>query len=316
MSVSVVIPAYNAGAFIEDAIASVLRQETPAEEIIVVNDGSTDRDYGYLQRLHPAVRVIHQSNRGVSAARNVGCDAATSDHIAILDADDIWLPGKLRGQMRYLQQNPEIDAAFCLGRQWTPMPGEREPPLPNPSAQQDSPPPATPLYYSDFLCSVAVYPSTMVVKRSIWKALGGFNERMRYGEDRDFYLRLSHGHRVALLNCVGMLYRQHPASATAMIQQRNHWADTIQNAIQTLGLTDQFGRPVDQARLKRHLSLVHFMHGYDHFWFGCFRVARHEFAQAGRMAPLTVKTLAYLALSCTPGIRSLVKRSRPSRDQQ
>ncbi len=316
MGVSVVIPAYNAGAFINDAIASVLRQKAPAEEIIVINDGSTDRDYTELRHIHPSIRVINQSNRGVSAARNAGCDAARSDHIAILDADDIWLPGKLRVQMHHLRENPQIDAIFCLGRQWTPEPGTNEPPMLEPPTQDDSPPAATPLAYSDFLCSVAVYPSTMVVKKSVWTSIGGFDERMRYGEDRDFYLRLSYRHRTALLDCIGMLYRKHPASATAVIQHRNHWADTIKRAVQTLGLTDQFGRPVDQVKLKRHLSLVHFMHGYDHFWFGSFQVARQEFAHATRMAPLAPRTLTYLALSCTPGIRSAVRRSRPFRYHQ
>ena len=310
MGVSVVIPAYNAGAFIEDAITSVLRQETPADEIIVVNDGSTDRDYADLGRRHPTVRVVHQSNRGVSAARNVGCDAATGDNIAILDADDIWLPGKLREQMRHLHENPQIDAAFCLGREWTPISGKHEPLLPSPAHQMQSPPEVTRLYYSDFLCSDAVYPSTMVVKRSVWKSLGGFDERMRYGEDRNFYLRLSHRHQVVLLNCVAMLYRKHPASATAVLQQRNYLAEAITDAIRTLGLTDKFGNTVDQIRLKRHLSLVHFMHGYNHFWFGSFQVAQREFTQASRMNSSTLRILAYLALSCTPGVRNLLRRSR------
>ena len=310
MSVSVVIPAYNAGAFIEDAIASVLRQETPADEIIVVNDGSTDRAYGDLQRLHPTVRVIHQSNRGVSAARNVGCDAATSDNIAILDADDIWLRGKLREQMRYLHKHPEVDAAFCLGREWTPTLGEHKPALHNPSTQTQSPPAVTSLYYSDFMCSDAVYPSTMVVKRSVWKSLGGFDEDMRFGEDRDFYLRLSHRHPVALLNCVAMLYRKHPASATAALQERNYLAEAIINATRTLGLTDQFGNTVDQTRLTRHLSKVHFMHGYNHFWFGSFQVARREFIQASRLNSRPPRILAYLVLSGTPGVRSALRRSR------
>ena len=310
MGVSVIIPAYNAGAFIEDAIASVLRQETPADEIIVINDGSTDRDYTDLQDLHPSITVINQSNRGVSAARNVGCDVATSDNVAILDADDIWLPGKLREQIRHLHEHPETDAAFCLGREWTPLLCEHEPPAPNLPTQKQSPPAITRLYYSDFLCSDAVYPSTMLVKRSVWKSLGGFDEHMRFGEDRNFYLRLSHRHPVALLNCVAMLYRKHPASATAALHQRNYLADAITLATQTLGLTDQFGNTVDQARLKRHLSLVHFVHGYNHFWCGSFDVARREFIQASWMNSGTPRILAYLALSCTPGVRSLLRRSR------
>lgn len=315
MSVSVVIPAYNAGAFIEDAIESVLRQDTPADEIIVINDGSTDRDYADLQRVHSTIRVIQQPNRGVSAARNVGCDAATGDYVALQDADDIWLPRKLREQIGFLRQNPEYDAAFCLGYRWTPNPGDAHPALPVLGSSEERPAEATRLSYEDFLCSVAAVPATLVVKKSVWKSLGGFNEHMRYGEDRDFCLRLSHRHLVGLLKLIGMLYRQHPASATAHIQQRNHWADTIKNAIDTLGLTDRFGHPVDRTRLNKHLSHVHFIHGYSHFWSGSFQVAQREFAQASRMVPLAPKTLTYLALSSTPGIRDLVRRSRLRRNQ-
>ena len=140
MCVSVVIPAYNPGALIDDAIASVLRQETPADEIIIVDDGSTDRNYRELEDRHHSIKVIRQSNRGVSAARNVGCDAATGSYIAVLDADDIWLPGKLEAQTRYAANHPQIDAIFCLGRQWTPETGNLRLTARSPSPQAPPPP--------------------------------------------------------------------------------------------------------------------------------------------------------------------------------
>ena len=313
MGVSVIIPAYNAGALIEDALASVLSQETPADEIIIVNDGSTDRDYAELERLHRSIRVIRQTNRGVSAARNAGCDAATHDYLAVLDADDIWLPGKLREQMHLLAQNPDVDAVFCLGRNWTPSPAESHPFASDSGAQETPSPKVRRLYYSDFLCSFAVYPSTMVVKRSAWKSIGGYDENRRYGEDWDFYLRLSHSHQIALVDRIAMLYRQHPASATAVIQQRNHWAEAIENAVMTLGLIDGFGHKVDGAKLKQHLYMVHFMHGYQHFWSGSYQIAQREFAQARRTGSGTSKAMAYLALSYAPGIRTLLRRSRSPR---
>src|SRR6185437_2151448 len=159
MTVSVVIPAYNAGDFIEDAIASVLHQEAAADEIIVVNDGSTDRDYKDLERLHGTIRVIDQPNRGVSAARNLGCEAATGRYIAILDADDVWLPGKLRAQLAHLARHADVDAVFCRGLLWifsAAGPQRRIPDIPRDSTESLS---ATPLCYSDLLCSTAVAPS-------------------------------------------------------------------------------------------------------------------------------------------------------------
>lgn len=302
-----VIPAYNAGRFIEEAIGSVLSQETAADEIIVVNDGSTDRNYLDLQKLHTTIKVIEQPNRGVSAARNLGCDAAVGDYIAILDADDVWLPGKLQAQMRHLERHPGTDAVFCRGLQWTPTSagsGWAKPQLACPDPE--SPPAASHLRYADLICSGPGAPSTMVVKRSVWKELGGFNERMRYGEDLDFYLRLSHGRRVDLLDMVGMLYRLHPASATAVVQAENHWADVLVRTADALGMADKFGQRVDPARFARHLAFVHFDHGYDHFCSGSFRIARREFARALSKDPRRFKTWLLLAVSSLPGLRTLV----------
>lgn len=82
--------------FVAERWLPVLAQDWPADESIVGNDGSTDRDDDELSRLAGNIRVVNQSNRGVSAARNRGCELATSEYIAIIDADDAWLPGKLR----------------------------------------------------------------------------------------------------------------------------------------------------------------------------------------------------------------------------
>lgn len=311
MSVSVVIPAYNAGRFIEEAIASALGQEFPPDEIIVVNDGSTDRNYLDLRGLHGTVKVVEQPNGGVSAARNLGCSTATSDYIAILDADDVWLPGKLGAQMRHLGRHPDMDAVFCRGLLWVPASNGSEwvvPPITR--GEPESVPGVRHLHYPDFLCSASLAPSTMVVKRSVWKELKGFNECMRFGEDLDFYLRLSHGGKVDLLDMVGMLYRQHPASATAVVQEENHWADVLTGAVKTLGTTDKFGHCLDPAKFAKHLSYVYFLHGYDHFRSDSFRIARREFALALKMDPLRLKVWACLAISSFPGLRTLLQRSR------
>lgn len=311
MSVSVIIPAYNAGSFIEDAIASVLSQETAIAEIIVVNDGSTDRDYRALERLHGAIRVIDQPNRGVSAARNRGCEIATGEYVAILDADDIWLPGKLRRQMQHLRAHTDIDAVFCRGLLWLPSHADAQWRLPEISRDSlESAPASSHLYYADFLCSIPAAPSTMVVKRSVWRDLGGFNEQLRYGEDHDFYLRLSHGHRVDLLHIVGMLYRRHSSSATATVQSKNHLADVITTAIRTLGTTDKFGRAADKSSLSRRLAHLHLEQGYAHFLSRDFQVARSEFARAARTWPLNLKAMTYLAVAATPCLRGMVRRLR------
>lgn len=311
MTVSVVIPAYNAGRFIEEAIASVLSQETVADEIVVVDDGSTDRDYFELERIDGRIRVVRQSNRGVSAARNVGCDVATGTYIAILDADDVWLPGKLQAQMHHLAKVPDTDAVFCRGMLWRPVGSGNEwlrPELP-PRAPGWSPE-VIELHYPDFLYSIPIATSTMVVRKSVWQEMGGFREGMRYGEDQDFNLRLSFAHRVALLDMPGMLYRQHPNNASSRVEIRNHWADTVKATVKTLGTTDKFGYQADPARLALYLAQIHFQHGYDHFFDGDFGVARREFAQTLRFKPGNTKAAAYMVLCALPGVRAAVRRLR------
>lgn len=109
--ISAVIPAFNAENWIRRAVDSVLAQTRPAEEILVVDDGSTDGTADAVRSYGGAVRLITQPNAGVSVARNAGITAATGNWIAFLDADDEWLPDKLRLQSDHLQRHPDV--------QWT-----------------------------------------------------------------------------------------------------------------------------------------------------------------------------------------------------
>ena len=107
-TVSVVIPAHNAEAWIGDAIDSVLTQTHAATEIIVVDDGSTDGTGARLREYGEKIRVVTQPNAGVSQSRNVGMRAARGEFIAFLDADDVWDPRKLELQVWAMRENPEI----------------------------------------------------------------------------------------------------------------------------------------------------------------------------------------------------------------
>jgi glycosyltransferase involved in cell wall biosynthesis len=98
-SVSVVIPCFNAEAFLEETIQSVLAQTHQPNEIIVVDDGSTDRSREIARSFGKAIRFFEQTNQGVSVARNRGIEASLSHWIAFLDADDLWHPKKLEEQL-------------------------------------------------------------------------------------------------------------------------------------------------------------------------------------------------------------------------
>lgn len=107
-SVSVVIPVYNGARFIAETLKSVLAQTVPPKEVIVVNDGSTDNTLSVVEKFRDAVTVISIQNGGASAARNLGASMAKGNWLAFCDADDLWLPTKLKKQLRLTNDAPDI----------------------------------------------------------------------------------------------------------------------------------------------------------------------------------------------------------------
>jgi glycosyltransferase involved in cell wall biosynthesis len=126
-SISVVIPTYNSAAFVVSAVESVLRQEHEPAEIIVIDDGSTDDTAQALAPYRQSIRYITQPNSGPAAARNRGVGAARSDWIAFLDADDVWLPGKLRRQVECMTSNPRAGLIHSAFLDWDSQTGSTSP---------------------------------------------------------------------------------------------------------------------------------------------------------------------------------------------
>ncbi len=112
--VSVVIPMFNVGKYIEQSIRSVLAQTYHHFEIILVDDGCSDDTLAKVCRFDdPRIRLIQQTNRGLSGARNTGIDAARGIYIALLDADDFWAPEKLAKHVQHLTTNPKVGVSYC-----------------------------------------------------------------------------------------------------------------------------------------------------------------------------------------------------------
>jgi len=119
--ISCVVPVYNGERFVADAVKSILAQSYRPIEIIVVNDGSTDRTADVLAEFGEQITVTHQENAGQAAARNNGIQTATGNFIAFLDADDLWEPEKLERQMSWLAEHPELQICTCLMQNfWAP----------------------------------------------------------------------------------------------------------------------------------------------------------------------------------------------------
>jgi glycosyltransferase involved in cell wall biosynthesis len=179
-SVSVIIPTCNRAATILRAVDSVLVQTRPADEIIVVDDGSTDGSAALLAQ-RGGIRILRQSNRGVSAARNAGIHAAAGDWLAFLDSDDEWLPNKLELQFDLLAAHPghhviHADEIWIRhGRRVNP--GQRHRKYGGWIFRQCLP-----------LCCIS--PSAVMIHRSVLEAAGGFDETMPVCEDYDLWLRI------------------------------------------------------------------------------------------------------------------------------
>ncbi|MCU0921110.1 MAG: glycosyltransferase family 2 protein [Burkholderiaceae bacterium] len=184
-TVTVVVPAYNAAAFVRRAVDSVLSQTWADRELLVVDDGSTDGTLGVLAGYGERVRVLTQANAGPAAARNHGLRAARGRYVAYLDADDWWLPAKLERQVALLDGRPDL--GFCSTA--TRVVTETGAPAGDwPCADIEGS-----LLETLFVRSAAVSGSTsgVLARRELLQAAGGFDEALRGFEDPDLWIRLA-----------------------------------------------------------------------------------------------------------------------------
>ncbi|HEY9743905.1 MAG TPA: glycosyltransferase family 2 protein [Coleofasciculaceae cyanobacterium] len=113
-TVSVIIPVYKVENYIAATVQSVLDQTYENFELLIIDDGSPDRSVEICQQFtDPRIRIIRQENRGVAAARNTGIRHAQGEYIALLDADDLWVPQKLEKHVEHLDNSPEVGVSFC-----------------------------------------------------------------------------------------------------------------------------------------------------------------------------------------------------------
>ena len=191
-TISVVIPVYNGAPLIGAAIRSILAQTVLPDEIIVVNDGSTDYTLQALSQFRESIKVITTINRGVSSARNTGIRAARGEWIAFLDADDVWHGDKLQRQFRVLADHPDVGFCFCDYRYYDR--GRRI--VSNHFARFvghapinfDAPTHADP-YAALLRENLVGTASGVVLKRAILDKTGLFETAYRQAEDYDLWLR-------------------------------------------------------------------------------------------------------------------------------
>ena len=181
MEISLIIPTYNRCSLLKRALNSVLEQTRLPDEIIVVDDGSTDNTVDMLNNEFPQVTTITHVNKGVSAARNSGIQQAKGDWIAFLDSDDTWLAEKLAAQIRALQQAP--DFKVCHTEEIWIRNGVRV----NAMHKHKK---IGGWIFKQCLPLCAMSPSSIMIHRSVFADVGLFDESLPACEDYDLWLRI------------------------------------------------------------------------------------------------------------------------------
>ena len=180
-SVSVIIPTYNRELTLSRALDSVFSQSYPITEVIVIDDGSTDSTESLVKNSYPQVNFLQQSNRGVSAARNLGIKQAVGSWLAFLDSDDEWLPHKLDKQFAALAERPE-SRLIHSDEIWI-RNGIRVNPMDKHHKFGGD-------IFEKCLPLCAISPSAAVVHQALFKAVGLFDESLPACEDYDLWLRI------------------------------------------------------------------------------------------------------------------------------
>src|SRR5574337_107221 len=299
--VSVIIPVRNGKDYLQEALESVLKQSFADFELLLIDDGATDDDYARYARQDERIRVIHLAGTGVSRARNVGMAQSRGDLLAFLDADDVWFPGKLQAQVRYFDAHPDVGVVFGKFIRWQALSGREFVPasslIHDASHLNCATPERSGWLYARLLGGLLVGMNTAVVRRTVYEAIGGFNEALRQGEDYDFWLKASRVAEMHSLNGPVALYRIHGASAMHRLSPENHLVNLLNAAVTRWGLNSLDDHSLTPKSFHDRLARVYFDHAYAHYWHGDRAIARAAFWQALRRGHHPLRCLVYIALS-------------------
>jgi glycosyltransferase involved in cell wall biosynthesis len=214
-SVSVVIPAFNAAAYLAEALDSVFAQTFRAFEVIVINDGSPDTELlerllePYLER----IIYIKQENRGPSAARNAGIRRAQGEYIAFLDSDDFWMPQYLSEQIKCFANSPALNMiysdAILFGE--SPLSGK---------SYFEAFPPGDPPNFQNFLTHGSILTHCVVVRKCVLFEVGLFDEEFRLLEDIDLWLRIANHEGMIARNRQELAWRRYRSPSLSHVSIR------------------------------------------------------------------------------------------------
>src|SRR5215211_5536877 len=230
----------NASKFIQEAIDSVLAQTHENVELLLVDDGSTDEStqiaLGYAERFPEKVLYLEHEgheNRGAAAARNLGLRQARGEYIALLDADDVWLPRKLEEQVAILDSHPEVGMVYGLSQYWhswtmSPEDAHRDH-VPKLGVQTDTlfEPPALSTLLYPLGRGTAPCPSDLLLRREAVERVGGFEEAFtgvyQLYDDQTFLAKVYLNEPVFVASKCWDRYRQHPEQCVSVVHEAGQY---------------------------------------------------------------------------------------------
>jgi glycosyltransferase involved in cell wall biosynthesis len=294
-TVAVIIPAHNAGLFLGEALDSVLAQTRPPEQIIVVDDGSTDdtaevaRAWGAGSRV--PIIVLQQRNCGISAARNAGIRVAQTDLVALLDADDLLLPDHLERLERGFDLIPELVLCFGDAEVFTAsgmtrssfLAGTRIETVPTERRGGDGLQLMTTSAFASLLWGSYIPTATTVFDRLAALDAGLYDERLQMAEDREFLLRLSRRGPFSYYPVVLARKREHRANHTRPDRKLDFSRDQFR-VIHKLACAAHVLQLTEEERTAVHQALAHHAFvlqetasywGFRTYVAACLFLARH-----------------------------------------
>ena len=212
--ISVIIPAYNAQRTILETVQSVQQQTRDDLEIIIINDGSSDRTSEIVKSVKDSrIQVFDYPNGGVSTARNRGISKANSKYISFIDADDIWTKDKLEKQLAALQNNPQADVVYS----WIAVmldKNENNDVVPTSFFSGKKVTFEGNIYSQLLLENFIGNGSNILARREAIASIKGFDHNLQYCEDWDFYLKLAAKYHFALVSEHQIIYRKNAGTAS------------------------------------------------------------------------------------------------------
>jgi glycosyltransferase involved in cell wall biosynthesis len=291
MQVTTVIPVYNGAEYVSAAIDSALMQRGIKQQVIVVDDGSTDETPRRLEAFKNHIQVIRQPNRGLSAARNVGIQAAEGELVAFLDADDVWCQDKLARQVAALRDAPEASMVHSRTVSWDAGSGGESEFVKAPSQDYRGDCFAK-LYQANAICV-----SSVMVKTTWLRKLGGFDEQILRPttQDYDLWLRIASRSQLQFVEEKGTLYRRHlhNASKQTLMMLEDH-IYVIQKAL-SYGY-ERLCRELGRRKALLRLANLYFELGYFHYGQGNIRSAKTCFQSSLRYGHLDSRNVLFAFL--------------------